>query len=219
MYGQLDGKRHPGGSYRHHFQYDNVSNHVQHFDRYRSGELGMQPGCPMRNVIVIAALLFFAGAGQAQTCSTHSRQLARPWTWMESNMCDEDYQAWLKAHPAKRWYKSKQWWAGEALMVGAIAGDARTTSHRCAGCVESNPILGGNPSAKAVYGLAAVNLTVQTTLHWWSYNLGKNDPSAAWRAVSLWGQPVAIGAIGGYFTYNNSQMGYRAYVQPIWIHK
>jgi hypothetical protein len=171
----------------------------------------------MKWQVLAVLFLMFTPALSAEPCSTHQRKLAKPWTWMKSEMCEDDYSAWLAAHPAKRWYQSKQWWIGEAMMTGGIMADAWTTAHRCPGCIEKNFILGKNPSGPALWGLATVNFAAQTGLHWWSYNLGKNDPSKEWRFASLWAQPVGVGVMSGYVTYNNTQAGYVAQTKEWWI--
>jgi hypothetical protein len=33
--------------------------------------------------------------------STHPRRAGKPWTWLESNMCQADYDAWVNAHQAE----------------------------------------------------------------------------------------------------------------------
>lgn len=119
----------------------------------------------------------------------------------------------------RHWYKSKQWWAGEAMMTAAIVADAVTTAHRCHGCTERNPLIGSNPDNRTIALFSSANFGVQSVLHIWSFNLGKNDPNKYWRAASLWGQPLPIAALEFNTAYNNSQTGYQAYMKPVWIHQ
>jgi len=165
-------------------------------------------GVLMKILTVVLMLLCFAGAADAQKCSTHQRT-KNPLTWFKSNMCADDYEVWLQDHEPKAWYGSKQWWLSLGVMGAAIAADAYTTANPCKGCVESNTwLIGKHPSPGAVAGEAALNFSVQTGLHLWSYNLGKRDPSSAWRFTSLWAQPMAVGAMGGYFAHRNANLGH-----------
>lgn len=52
-----------------------------------------------------AVLLLFAIPVQAQTCNTHKRQFKKPWTWLESNMCQQDYDKWVQPRLKDHWYK------------------------------------------------------------------------------------------------------------------
>ena len=162
----------------------------------------------MKNLLTVLLLLTLATAANAQKCSTHQRKLKNPLTWMKSNMCADDYAKWLQTHEPKPWYGSRQWWAGELMMAGGIAADTYTTANRCHGCYEQNSwLIGSQPTTGALVGVSTANFAVQTTLHIWSYNLGKRDPSKTWRAISLWAQPVAVGTIGGFLANRNTNLG------------
>lgn len=60
----------------------------------------------MRTIAFFVLMCASVGAQEkpvspAPKCSTHQRQAGKPWTWLESNMCQADYDAWYRAHAAE----------------------------------------------------------------------------------------------------------------------
>jgi len=147
-------------------------------------------------------------APNKEKCSTHDRQLKKPWTWLESNMCDADYQAWVRPRLGDRWYKDKTWWAGETLgVLLPLALDADSTiRNQSQGCIESNPLLGSHPSNAKIIGVTVVGAGIQTTLYWLSYRLSHNDPSRTWRIIGQLGVPAAVWSTNGRSAINNYQL-------------
>jgi hypothetical protein len=156
----------------------------------------------MKSVVRISllTLLFFVcivGLMSAQECSTHQRQASKPWTWLKSNMCPTEYDAWLTANPPKPFYKSKQFWVGVAVIGASVAADSASTSHgqHYPGIVETNPLLGPHPSDAKIAGLGAGGFATYFGLHLASYQLSRKDPSKEWRFIGRWGVPASAASV------------------------
>ena len=143
----------------------------------------------------------------AQTCSTHHRQAKKPWTWLQSNMCEDDYQAWKLAHPSKPWYKSQQFWYGVVVIGASVGADYKTTSSGISrGYGESNPLLGSRPSDGHIAAVGSLAFTTYFGLHLASYQLSKDDPSKYWRFLGHWQIPVIAASIHGPAAKHNSDL-------------
>lgn len=91
----------------------------------------------------------------------------------------------------RHWYTSAKWWAGEAVIVGALVADGRSTCLGMSrGLVERNAIGYGSRSCGGAVAVLAVGGAAYTTLHAFSERLLRDDPSRAWRTVSLVTVPV-----------------------------
>ena len=139
-----------------------------------------RPGRDMFRAIMLA--LFAATVSHAQepqkSDETHELTQARSETWPNRD----------KVWP-EHWYKDWEWWAGEAVLVGERFGDTYTTVNRCKGCLETNPLLGKNPTSARVITLSMVGAGVLTTMHIvsWKACPDVNRRSRVWRfACNAW---------------------------------
>ena len=123
--------------------------------------------------------------------------------------------------PKRHWWKDRQWWLSEAEMGAVIAAATFTSANRCRGCTENNPVLGTNPSNGALAGTAVGVFSINTGLHIFSWHLGKDDPSKAWREMSYWFQPACVTAVGIYGIRENLNVGHstvRLKIQRDWLY-
>lgn len=111
----------------------------------------------------------------------------------------------------RKWYKSGKWWAGEAVIVGALVADGQSTCRMFKyGYYEANWILHGSRSCGQAVGLLVGVGALDTTFHWAGYRLMRNDPSPLWRASQYFVVPaiVAVGH-GGAAIHNYRLPGQR----------
>lgn len=83
----------------------------------------------------------------------------------------------LSAEPRKHWYKDPKWWVGEVVILAALTADCHSTAYvRGPGIVETNRLLGPNPSNRRIvlYGLSGAAL--QTTLHASAWHVIHHEP-------------------------------------------
>lgn len=69
---------------------------------------------------------------------------------------------------AKPFYKSRRWWVGEAVIVGAYVADARSTivgRRNCPGCAEGSLALSAHPSNNGIIGVALLGIGLESTFH------------------------------------------------------
>ena len=93
----------------------------------------------------------------------------------------------------RHWYTNWKWWAGEAAIVGSLVADGRSTCLGYSrGLVEANPLARGTRSCASAVSILLTAGTVYTGLHVESYRTLENDPSKAWRAVSLVSVPAVV---------------------------
>ena len=156
---------------------------------------------------------------EEQRCNTHQRKLRNPFTWLKSNMCDEDYQAWVAPRRKDSALRDKKWWIGETVIILATALDAATTAYgqgKNPQVLEGNPILGLHPSNGRVAGFSLLSLGVNTGLHYGAYRVSHNDPSKVWRFAGEWSMPTVVAAINGRQGINNAILlaGWKAYPKP-----
>jgi hypothetical protein len=86
----------------------------------------------------------------------------------------------------RHWYTDWHWWAGEAVIVGAVIADGRSTCQGFSrGLVEGNPLDRGAHNCGSAAGMLAVGGSIYTVLHIESYRILQNDESRAWRGLSL----------------------------------
>src|SRR5216684_449765 len=108
----------------------------------------------MKIPALIIAILLFASIADAQKCNTHQRKFGKPQTWLKSNMCQDDYDAWVERRRKDRFFKDPKWWGGEAVIFTMIALDVQSTTWaQRRGIEEGNPILGRHPSNGQIIGL------------------------------------------------------------------
>jgi hypothetical protein len=141
----------------------------------------------------------------AQTCSTNIRDWSHP---LSSNMCPDDYQAWLKTYKPKPLHKNVQFWGGELLINAALALDAASTSKNHGyGYIESNPIgvhfVGTYPSNGRLIGVGIGADAVYTGLNVVAWKLVRKDPSKEWRFLGHWVVPAIAGSIHGWAAHHN----------------
>jgi hypothetical protein len=106
-------------------------------------------------------------------------------------------------------YRSKLWWTGEAVIIGANWADAQTTVtglNRCAGCVETNPLLGKRPSSGRVVALAIVGTGAETTFHALGHWVLESD-NKFWRTLSDTAIPALNAAVHVPWTIHNTRVG------------
>lgn len=98
------------------------------------------------------------------------------------------------------WYKDWLWWVGEATIAAIEATDAHSTilgRENCAGCVETNGLIGPRPNNRGVIGLSIVGFGIESLLHWGSWETcpDVNHESRSWRVACdmlIPGEGVAI---------------------------
>lgn len=151
----------------------------------------------MRATVLALILALSASAANGQ-CSTHERKLKNPFTWLKSNMCDEDYERWVEPRRHDHWYKDKTFWAGIAIIGASQALDAHSTARGFGhGVPEANPILGPHPSNTKIAVYTFSYFTVQSAFHVVNWKLSHNDPSKSWRLIGQWGLPASAFGING----------------------
>lgn len=156
----------------------------------------MQRQRTVKYVLLLA--LLFATPTFAQTCSLHQRHLAKPWTWMKSNICPADYDAWLAANPPHPWYKDKWFWVGIGVLSATTTAELHGTAMdqpRFQEVGASHVILGPHPSNAALAGWGVGEIAWFGTLHWFCYHKSHKDPSKAWRQIGRWVIPATIGPL------------------------
>lgn len=133
----------------------------------------------------------------AGSCNAHRRKLKNPFTWLESNMCDDDWEKWAapRRHP---FWKDKIWWVGVGVIAVSQVLDSSSTARGFPkGFVEGNFFLGPHPSNERLAGYTATYFTGQVLLHAWAYHESHLDPSKTWRIIGQWGMPGAsFGTVG-----------------------
>ena len=142
-------------------------------------------------------------------CSTHSRQLHNPLTWLDSDICEADYKKFrdermesgVWQRPA---WKDKQFWAGTSIIGGSFALDAWSTSrvvdlpgH------ETNWLLPGHPTNGQIAAWAAGSFALNVGLHYVEYRLSHNDPAKGWRVFGRWALPAINAGMHGYGAAHN----------------
>jgi len=168
----------------------------------------------MRMKKIVLALLIavcFSTAAYGQNANPkatlHKRQFKKPWTWLESNISDADYDIWLEARPQHPWYKDKYVWIGVGVIAGSLVADAKSTSRaQSFGLVETNPLLGQHPSNQRIAGIAAIDFGIQTFLHVEAYRVERNDPSWQWRFASRVAIPAEVFGINGVHAIRNYEL-------------
>lgn len=163
----------------------------------------------MKVVVLVVLFCLLPSLASAQ-CSTHSRHIAKPWTWLNSNMCDADYQAWKQERIAsgewqKPFWKDKTFWLGTGVIGGSVAADMGTTSWmRGQGGIEENTLLYGRyPSNTRITEVGIGAFATYFALHIVEYKLSHNDPSEAWRTFGQWGVPAAVVGVHGSAAVHN----------------
>ena len=156
-----------------------------------------RPSRYMFRAIMLA--LFAATVSHAQepqkAHETHELTQERSETWPNRD----------KVWP-KHWYKDWEWWAGEAVLAGERLGDTYTTVNRCKGCLESNPVVGKNPTNARVITLSMVGVGVLTSLHALSWKAcpDVNRRSRVWRfACNAWVPGISSGLSIPTILHNN----------------
>jgi hypothetical protein len=100
----------------------------------------------------------------------------------------------------KHWYTDPLWWVGEAVIAGAFAADAHSSSYvrdRCPGCRETNPLLGPRPSNRAIAVDSSLLFGLYTAFHIGSWKACP-DPDwddKAWRVACYTAIPAIIGPL------------------------
>jgi len=147
---------------------------------------------------LIAVLFLFIPAVSWAQCSTHERKLKNPLTWLKSNMCQEEYDAWAAPRQHDHWYKDKVFWAGIAVIAASQVLDAHSTASGFGHHIsEANPILGPHPSSTKIGVYTFGYFTFQSALHVAAYKQSHNDPSKAWRLIGQWGLPATAASVNG----------------------
>jgi hypothetical protein len=91
----------------------------------------------------------------------------------------------------RHWYTDWHTWAGEAVIVGALVADGRSTctafNH---GLVEGNFLLAGSHNCGQAVSVLAVGGGIYTGLHIWDVKLNETEPNKYWRFVGHWSIPI-----------------------------
>lgn len=91
------------------------------------------------------------------------------------------------------WYKSGKFWIGEAVIVGSLVADGRSSCVGFSrGLVEGNPLARGSRSCGEAVSVLALGGAVYTGLHVWAARLNYNEPSRAWRILGAVEVPVTV---------------------------
>lgn len=99
----------------------------------------------------------------------------------------------------KHFFQEKKWWIGEAVILASVAVDYAYSSRAISsGFQEGNILLGPYPSTGRMVGIGFAVAGFWTAVHAGSYEIMKNDPSPAWRNLSLMSTPIEAGIIHGY---------------------
>lgn len=156
---------------------------------------------------LLALFLLTATLASAQ-CTVHRRHLKNPLTWLNSNMCEAEWDEWQAAHPSHPFYKDKKFWLGVGIIGAAVAADGYTTSTMLdRGNIESNPLLGPHPSNRAIALNSLAGFGGYFGLHWIAYHYSHDDPSTPWREIGRWEIPIIAGSIHGHAAFHNSTLG------------
>jgi hypothetical protein len=110
-------------------------------------------------------------------------------------------------HKHRRWYKDWKWWVGEALIVGPIAADMKSSTSvrdRCPLCSETNPLLGRRPSDKRFILFGAGFAATLTASHIVARHYGKDSDEWGARFVSQWAIPVTMAGIETHAAMHNN---------------
>lgn len=117
---------------------------------------------------------------------------------MKSNMSDAEYERWAEPRQHDKFYKSKVFWAGIAIIGASITLDAHSTARGFGqGYEEGNPFLGAHPSNGRIAAFSSLDFGAQLLLHYGAWRLSHNDPSKAWRTFGQWGVPAGVVATNG----------------------
>lgn len=91
----------------------------------------------------------------------------------------------------RHWYKDWRVWAGEAMIVGSLVADGRSTCLGFSrGLVEGNAIGRGGRSCGQAVSILAVGGGLYTTYHLWLAKLNEDETSKPWRAAGYLSIPV-----------------------------
>jgi hypothetical protein len=98
------------------------------------------------------------------------------------------------AHARPRhWYTDWKWYAGEAVIVGAVVADGRSTCLGFSrGLVENNPLARGSQSCGASVGALTVGAVAYTGLHAWYHTLPSDSTPKFWKAVNVVAIPIVV---------------------------
>jgi hypothetical protein len=98
----------------------------------------------------------------------------------------------IAARP-RHWFTDWRGWAGEAVIVGSVIADGRSScvgySH---GLVEAGPLRSGQHSCAQAVSLLAVGGAVYTGLHIWQLRLNEDEPSWKWRTAGYLTMPATV---------------------------
>jgi len=121
-----------------------------------------------------------------------------------------------EAAPRKHWFTDPKWWAGEAAIAAAIVADSHSTASRPPGAVESNWLLGRNPSNRKVALVSLGYFGIQTSLHAAAWHVTHHVPLAdgsgyaqdrlGYRAVGYLGVPFVVGILSGHAAARNYEL-------------
>lgn len=93
----------------------------------------------------------------------------------------------------RHWYKDWRVWAGEAMIVGSLVADGRSTCLGFSrGLVEGNAIGRGGRSCGQAVSILAVGGGIYTGLHIWENKLNEGETSKPWRAAGYLSIPVIV---------------------------
>lgn len=110
----------------------------------------------------------------------------------------------------RRWYKNPKWWAGEAVIVGALALDGHSTCRAFAhGYVEGSLLLQGSRSCGNAVEILAVGGAIYTGLHIVLGHVGETEPNKFWRALGYVEVPSVAAGFHGYAAAHNYSLPMR----------
>jgi hypothetical protein len=144
-------------------------------------------------LLFLAMLIPIAAFAQDPPANCHNRDFAHP---LSSNVCDADYHDWLKDQHFTPFYKDKQWWAGEAVIMTSVSLDTASTSFaRNNGNIEKNPLLGPHPSDAKLAAFSIAGVATYTVLNIAARHFGQKDPNKYWRFAGRWSIPLITAGI------------------------
>jgi len=106
----------------------------------------------------------------------------------------------------RHWYSDARWWAGEAVIVGSVIADGRSTCTAFGrGEVEWSILARGTTSCKRITLSLVGAASAYTVGHAVSYKLVENDPSRTLRTIRFFTVPAVIFFAHGTAAIHNYQ--------------
>jgi len=132
-----------------------------------------------------------------ERCNAHRRKWKNPFTWLEENMCDADYAAWLAAHPyPKNPLKAGRRFWPAILILGANVGVEAYSTSRGADAGVPDRFLGGHYTNGDIALASSLKFGIFFGLQSLAYLIERRDPNPWWRVgAGEFGLAAAITAV------------------------